>query len=433
MKRGNRIKTSGVNRRLNILAGSLTVFWICLLCFPIYWMVITSLSGSYSEYASGISFLPDIPQRYTVTMDYTEAQRDRLGTDGVYLEANSLLWRMYNYKMAGTGKAEVIVTVEGEGAVSYTLSKANYEINKEKMWSKSILKHADIERVIPVIEENGWVAVKENAQLPKTQKTNQYSEQIFAELVGDADITGTITGCSYCPSYDSIFDNYKIAWAYPSKLGIAGGIARPIMNTLFVAVLTISLNVFVASLAAYSISKLLPRSIKYKLQLFIMASGMVPATLTLIPKFQVVQNIGLANSLWALILPGCASFGAMLLFKGTFDAYPNEIIEASRIDGAGELYIFLRVALPAAKGVVGVQILSIFASTWNTYFWPSMIIRDESKYTVALILNYMMNIGSNTYPVLLALGFIISIPTLFVYAFFQKYLTYGIDFSGVKG
>ena len=205
------------------------------------------------------------------------------------------------------------------------------------------------------------------------------------------------------------------------------------MNTLFVAVLTISLNVFVASLAAYSISKLLPRSIKYKLQLFIMASGMVPATLTLIPKFQVVQNIGLANSLWALILPGCASFGAMLLFKGTFDAYPNEIIEASRIDGAGELYIFLRVALPAAKGVVGVQILSIFASTWNTYFWPSMIIRDESKYTVALILNYMMNIGSNTYPVLLALGFIISIPTLFVYAFFQKYLTYGIDFSGVKG
>ena len=62
-----------------------------------------------------------------------------------------------------------------------------------------------------------------------------------------------------------------------------------------------------------------------------------------------------------------------------------------------------------------------------------LIIRDENKYTVSLIINYMMNVRTASFPVLLALGFIISIPTLLIYALFQKYLTYGIDFSGVKG
>ncbi len=431
-KRKNKVKLSFANWSLKAVAGVMTVIWLLLLLFPIYWMIITSLSGTGSEYQEKVSFVIDVPLRYTITVDYTEAEAKALGEDGMYLQANSIIWRMHNYQQANVGKTEVIATVEGKQPVSYSLSKANFEINQEKFWTKNILRHEDIQRAIHLIEERNLVQVKEGSLL-KEGNSNEFTEEMLADFLEDENLAGTITGCTQTKSYANLFDNYKIAWAYPDKIGIEGGLLKPIMNTLFVAVATISLNITISSTAAYAISKLLPRSLKGKMQLLIMATGMVPPTITLIPKYQVLQNLGFADSLWAIILPACASFGAVLLFKGTFDAYPNEILEAASMDGAGELYLYFRLALPAAKGVVGVQILSIFASTWNEYFWPSMIIRDESKYTVSLIINYLMNIGSANFNVLLALGFLISVPTLLIYALFQKYLTYGIDFSGIKG
>ena len=429
-----KMKSSPANKSLKIVSGTLTVVWILLLLFPIYWMVITSLSGSSSQYADDVKFTIDPPEKYTLLVQYTAEEAETLGEEGIYLEANSLLWRMFNYKMADIGKTEVITMIDEKMVKSYSLSKADFEINKSTMWTKNILRHDDIKRALSIIEENDWVVVQtKDIKLPETRNVNEYSKEMIAEFGTDENITGTIVDCTHCESYANLLDNYKIAWAFPRQIGIEGGLLKPIINTLFVAFFTILLNVTISSSAAYSLSKLLPRSLKNKMQLLIMATGMVPPTITLIPKFQVIQNIGLSDNLWAIILPACASFGAMLLFKGTFDTYPNEILEAARIDGAGELYLFLRLALPAAKGIVGVQILTIFASSWNTYFWPSMIIRDENKYTVSLIINYLMNIGSASFPVLLALGFIISIPTLLIYAFFQKYLTYGIDYSGIKG
>lgn len=429
-----KIKSSFANRILKIVAGTLTVVWIALLLFPIYWMIVTSLSGSVNEYATEFSFSVKVPERYTLLVDYTTEGATALGEEKMYLEANSLLWRMFNYKQANIGKTQVITSVDGKLTASYMLSKADFEINKSTMWTKNILNHKDIERLNNVIKESGWVLVEtENVEMPKIQNQNEFSEKMVADFSEDEDVIGTVVGCTHTKSYESLLDNYKIAWAYPNQMGVEGGMVKPIFNTLFVAVATIVLLVTISALAAYSLSKLLPRWLRGKMQLLIMATGMVPGTITLIPKFQVIQNVGLANSLWALIIPGCASFGAMLLFKATFDAYPNEILDAARIDGAGELYLFFRLALPAAKGVVGVQILSIFAATWNDYFWPSMVIRDESKYTISLIINYLMNIGSASFNLLLALGFIVSIPTLLVYALFQKYLTYGIDYSGIKG
>lgn len=435
MRKSEKIKKNFSNRSLKVLAGTMTVIWILLLCFPIYWMVVSSLSGSSAEQSNEISFWISPPKCYTMIVEYTGDELKQLGDDGVYLQANSLLWRMYNYKMAETGKTQIVIISDGDFITSYSLSKADFEINKNRMWTKNILTHADIERVISVIKEsNAVVEEKQKAKVSTKKNTNQYSEEMLADFSTDKDILGTLKECKCYNSYENIFDNYKIAWAYPEKIGLTGGLLQPIANTLFVTLCTTFLSITVTALAAYSLSKLLPRSLKNKMQLLIMASSMVPGTIMLIPKFQVIQNIGLSDSFWALILPACGNFGAMLLFKGTFDAYPNEVLEAARIDGAGELYVFSRLALPAARGVVGVQILTTFAHCWNEYFWPSMIIRDESRYTVALVINYMMNIGSSGgFNVMLALGFIISIPTLLVYAFFQKFLTYGIDFSGVKG
>ena len=433
-KNKNTIKTSPVNRALKWIAGTLTIVWIVALMVPIYMMLVSSLTAVDTQYSDKVTLTVNAPECYTTMLEYTKEQAETLGDEGIYLEANSVLWRTFNYKMANTGKAQAIVLIDGDPTVSYTLSKANFESNQEHLWSKSRLDYRDIKRVISVIEESNWVKEKrEDIELPKTKNQNEYSKDMLKEFSEDENFVANITECTHAKSYENIFDNYIVAWNYTSRMGLEGGMSKPMLNTVYIAVMEIVLNVTFCAAMAYALSKLLPRFLKHKMLLLVMASGMIPGTVTLIPRFQLLNTMGLMDSFWGLILPNVTSFGAVLLFKGCFDNYPNEILEAADMDGAGELYKFFKFVLPAAKGVIGVQIFTVFASAWNEYFMPSLIIRDENKYTVALVLNYLLNVRSAPYNITLALGFLISIPTLLIYAFFQKYLTNGIDYSGIKG
>ena len=424
---------SASNRALKIVAGTLTIIWITLLFFPIYWMVIKSLSGTTSEFSDDVSFMLKPPLCYTMVVDYTEEQAAELGDEGMYLQASSLVWRMFNYKTSEIGKSQAIVTVDGKEAMSYSLSKANYEIHKGDFSLRNIWEHKDVERSVKAMKENEFMVITDQVRFPKEEQTNTYSEKMYADFSEDADILGNITSCSYRKSYENIFDHYKIAWAYPKSMGINTGLIRPILNTLFVAVSTMFLSIFTASLAAYAMSKLLPYWLKDKVMIVMMISGMVPGVVTTISSFQLLQNLGLSNSLWSLILPTAANWGLMLILKATFDAYPDAVLEAARIDGASEFYLFSRIALPAAKGVLAIQVLQIFVSCWNTYFMANLMIRDQEKYLIGQIIYYMMNVGSAPFETLLAAGFLISVPTLLMYAIFQKPMAYGIDFSGVKG
>ena len=397
-------------------------------------MVITSLSGVDNQYSDKFSFGVQVPEAYTISVEYTSDEVETLGDDGMYLEANSILWRMYNYKTANTGKAQVIVIVDGQPEFSYSLSKGTFEINQEVLWSKSRLQHEDIKRVISNIQENNWVKTKDSdVTLPKKSNQNEFSNEMFTYFSTDENIVGEVIECTNCKSYASLFENYKVAWQYTQKLGIEGGMLKPILNTVYIAVMEIILNIIICSAMAYSLSKLLPRFLKQKVLLIVMSSGMVSSVVTLIPLYQMLSNMGMTNSYWGLILPGLTSYGAVLLYKGCFDKYPNGILEAAEMDGAGELYKYFKFVLPAAEGVIGVQILTIFAGAWNDFFMPSLLIRDESKYTVALVMNYLLNVRSAPFNITLALGFLISIPTLLIYAFFQKYLNHGVDYSGIKG
>ena len=434
--RKNRIKPPLADKFLIGVSLTLTLFWLLCLFFPIYWMVVSSFKDASIQYADPPEFGITVPDAYTLTVDYTDEQADELGSEGMYREANLMLWRMFGFKGSNIGRAVVTATVEGEPETTYSLDKADYQINYSNFWSKSVLLASDIDRVLPQIEEKGIVEVdEETAALPEKKNTNSQSEEMEETFFSDEDIVGEITGCSYCNSYRNFFDNYKIAWAYPNKLGLESGMFKPVLNTVYVAVMQFVLITLITSLAAYSLSKLLPRRLKGKIMIIIMASGMVPSTVTLIPKYQVIQSIGISDTLWAVILPTIAAFGQMLLFKGTFDAFPDSVLEAARIDGSGEIRLYFKFVLPSAMGVIGLGAITSFTSAWNDFFWPMMVLRDQEKYTVSLVLNILLN-GSGSspdYSTALALGFLISIPTLLIYAVFQKTLTYGFDFSGLKG
>lgn len=428
----NKIKLSFSDKIFKCGAAALTVMWIVLLFFPIYWMVVSSFKDASVQYANPPQFNVTIPLEYTVYIDYDQEPTE----ETLYNDTNLILWRMFSVTGAQIGKAKVISRVDDKAVQSASISKADYVINRKQLWTKSILSQKDILSAIPRIKEKDCIEfVTESVKLPKKQLSNEYTKKMTELFLDDEFITGSVESCTYKKSYENFFDNYKIAWDYPRELGLENGLIQPILNSLFIAVVEFFVLVSISTLAAYSVSKLLPRSVKNKVMIIILMSGMVPGTVTLIPKYQVIQNLGLSDSFWAIILPAAASFGAMLLFKGTFDAFPDAIIEAARLDGAGEMKIFLKFIIPSGSAIIGFQAITIFASVWNDYFWPMMVLRDQSKYTVALVMNILLN-GSGAapdYSVSLALGFMISIPTLIIYAIFQKAFTYGFDFSGLRG
>lgn len=428
----NAIKISRADWVLKTVAMLLTLFWIFCLFFPIYWMVISSFKDATEQYAKTPQLGLTAPLQYTMYVEYDENATE----DQMYTDANILVWQMYGKAKSKMGQAEIIALKDGKPVMSVNLSKADSQINRKFLWDKAILLTSDIVRVVNVIKEKEFVDVSfDKVELPKTQKTNKWTKLMVTDFSQIEELTGTVTGCTYQKSWKNIFDNYKIAWDYPNSLGLKNGLLGPIINTLIIAVMSFIGSQFIASISAYSVAKLLPRSIKYKIMSIVLISGMVSPTLLLIPKYQVVNDLGLTNSFWGVVLPGLAGFGGMLLYKVQFDAFPDAIIEAARLDGAGELRIYFSMALPSAKALIAYSALTGFAASWGDFFWPMMILRDPEKYNLGIVINILLN-GSGSapdYSVSLALGFLISIPTLVVYGIFQKQLSYNMGIGGLKG
>lgn len=428
----NKIKLSPADKVAKLICFLLTLTWILFLVFPIYWMIVSSMKDSTAQYAKVPQLGITIPFEYTAVIDYDTNATD----DEMFCDANIVMWQMFSKSDGNVGCASVIATVNGNPVKSFVLSKSARSINIRLLWNKAVLQSRDIIQTINRVKELNCVKISDiDVFLPEVQNKNSFSKEMYNEYSKIEEIKGTLKQVTYQKNSKYLFENYKIAWDYPNRLGLSGGILKPIINTLIIAILTFTINTFVASISAYSISKLLTPGIKTKVMTVILISGMVSPTLLMIPKYQIVNTLNLTNSFWGVVLPSVATFGAMLLYKVQFDAFPNEIIEAARIDGAGELRIYLSMVLPAAKALIAYNALTGFAATWGDFFWPMLILRDPEKYNLGIVINILLN-GSGTtpdYAVTLAFGFLISIPTLVIYAIFQKQLNFNVSGGAVKG
>lgn len=198
----------------------------------------------------------------------------------------------------------------------------------------------------------------------------------------------------------------------------------------------------IATLAGYAFGKFRFRGRGFLLGV-ILVSVAVPVTILIVPLFLMMAKMGLVNTPWAMILPSMVSpFGVYLMWIYAEETLPMELIEAARIDGAGEARIFLRIALPLlAPGFVTVLLFS-FVGTWNNYFLPLMVYSDPQYYpiTVGLAqwnLQATAGIGSGglyaTHAMILTGALIAIIPLIVAFVFLQRFWQSGLTFGSVKG
>ncbi|QUL53067.1 carbohydrate ABC transporter permease [Paenibacillus tritici] len=204
-------------------------------------------------------------------------------------------------------------------------------------------------------------------------------------------------------------------------------------NTLYIFAGNMVATLVVLGLAAFSISRM---NVPYRkaFYFFFLMTLFIPATSYMIPNFVNLKELGLLNQYAAFWLPAGANTFFFLLLKNFFDGIHPEILEAARIDGASEPRSFFTIAVPLSIPIFATLAIFIFSTAWNDWFWPSLVMHSEDKYTLATaIYKYVINVKALNTNIKFAILFLVSLPPILVFLIFQKFIMRGVSLSAVKG
>jgi multiple sugar transport system permease protein len=217
-----------------------------------------------------------------------------------------------------------------------------------------------------------------------------------------------------------------------SELFSKANFPRYFLNSTVVALAVTAGNLLFCSMLGYALAKLhfRGRSVLFGV---VMATLMVPGMVTFVPLFILVTNAGLQNSYPGLILPFLVSPFGVFLMRQFFLGLPDDLMDAGRVDGAGELGIFARIMLPLCRPALATLGILTFLGSWNTFLWPLVIAQTEDKYTlpVALAL-YSTGQNAQHFGLLTAGAVVVVVPVLVMFLAFQRHVTKGIAITGLK-
>jgi multiple sugar transport system permease protein len=207
---------------------------------------------------------------------------------------------------------------------------------------------------------------------------------------------------------------------------------RYFLNSTIVAVAVTAGNLLFCSMLGYALAKL---SFPGKRLLFVIVLGMlmVPGIVTFVPLFVLVTNMGLANTHLGLLLPFLAGPFGVFLMRQFIGELPDELLDAARVDGATEYYIFSRIILPLSVPALATLGILTFLASWNNFLWPLVVAQSQDMFTLPVALALFATGQNNTnFGLLLAGAVVVVVPVLLVFLALQRYFTQGIAMTGFK-
>lgn len=222
-------------------------------------------------------------------------------------------------------------------------------------------------------------------------------------------------------------DNYRTILSDPDlPLGLF------YRNSAFVAFSNVIFVLLTSSLFGYIFAKFeFPGS--RVLFWFVLATMMIPFQVTMIPSYLILARLGLINKLIALVIgSGFSAFGIFLMRQFAL-SIPSEMLDAGRVDGASEWRIFWSIALPQLGPALATLGMLTFMWNWNAYLWPLIILTEQDKRTLPIILTWYSTQHSNQIQLTMAASVLVVIPILFVFLLSQRWIVRGLTLSGMKG
>lgn len=233
-------------------------------------------------------------------------------------------------------------------------------------------------------------------------------------------------------AYEEVLSSWLIPTAYK--------------NTIIVTIAATTIGMIISILMAYPLSKA-DLAFKKVIVVFLMITMLFGGGL--IATFYLIRGLGLFNTLWALILPGCVSVGNIILLRNGFESVPQSLEESARLDGANDLQVLFKIVLPICLPILATVTLYYAVAHWNSYFGAVVYINDRDKWTLQLMLREIIvskNLGmitatgvedaamkeDTTQMVKCATLVVSMLPIMMVYPFLQRYFVRGLTTGAVK-
>jgi multiple sugar transport system permease protein len=229
-------------------------------------------------------------------------------------------------------------------------------------------------------------------------------------------------------------------WFAPSKYSLANytyvwgsvGFARFFLNSAFVAVVITGMQLLTSCMAGFAFARYsFPgRSVIFVL---IISTMMIPFQVIMIPLFIMMARLHLVNTMWGMIVPAIVSAFGIFMMRQFMLGIPRALLEAARIDGASEPYIFAGIMLPLCKPAIAALAIFTFLGSWDNFLWPLIIINSEQLWTLPIAMSRFTEQYLSQTHLQMAGASIMFVPVLVVFLLMQRNFIEGITLTGIKG
>ena len=231
-------------------------------------------------------------------------------------------------------------------------------------------------------------------------------------------------GSNFIPKAFTL-DNYKQIFLQEPLFG------RWLLNSAIVAITVTAFNLLFNSMAGYALARIRFPGNRFFFFL-ILAVLVVPAQITLLPKFLILKSLGWLNSYQGLIVPTIVNATFIFMMRQFFINFPKELEEAAQLDGLNRFETFFQIVLPLAKPALAAQTIFIFMSSWNEFLLPLVVMSDPEMFTLPIGLNAFKGQYVTFWNYIMAASMVFTLPALAIYAFFNRYFIQGVTFTGGK-
>lgn len=206
---------------------------------------------------------------------------------------------------------------------------------------------------------------------------------------------------------------------------------RFFLNTAVVAAASVAGQLVFCSMAAFAFARL-RFSGRDRLFAVYLGTMMIPAIVTLIPAFLIINMFGWMNTYWALFTPTLSSVWGIFLLRQFFQTIPRDLEDAARVDGASDFTIFWKIIIPLSKPALATLAIFSFMTAWKDFLWPLIVTNRTDMRTVEVGIAGFSNLYSTDWPHQMAAAVVVMLPIVIVFFLAQKYFVRGITFTGIK-
>jgi len=216
------------------------------------------------------------------------------------------------------------------------------------------------------------------------------------------------------------------------ELFARAGMGRYLFNSFLIATTVTVLALLLNTMAGYAFAKLRFAG-RERIFRGLLAALVIPAQVAMMPLFLLLKNMGLVNTYAGAVIPGMAGIFGIFLVRQYARSIPDELLEAARIDGAGELRIFFQIVLPALRPILVTLAIFSFMAAWNDFMWPLIVLSDNSLFTLPVALASLSREHVQDNELMMAGSVVTVLPVLVLFLVLQRYYLQGLMVGSVKG